>query len=819
MKFRKYLRGSGRVLAFVFIASVVWLLFDIAALRMSINDVNQDLKEREIVLKQGRRKDNVEDVLKHPLQKVDIDKKEFSKNNNRFERKADKVYRKWPKARPENQDKNLIPMSMAGKSFVEQDEVMNQSKVNLIVNSLVKGTVISIPEKINKTKAVVNSKVENTTTKINKIRDAVNGQTKANLDVKSHSLTKAPPAVQEKTRPPALKENSVKKVHRINDTVVMSHNEVHVDAGLQKNLSNELLKPAESDKPKNIIDNTGKHGNTFNRTKPDIIQKPSGQKAEDPEEEALQVPHSTSVLVRRSGGHHKVMALDATDRPRDPVAVGQFGQPARVPRDKELESRRRWSEGFFNVFLSEQIPIDRAVPDTRPQICSENLVHDNLPSTSVIFCFVDEVWSTLLRSVHSVLNRSPPHLLKEIILVDDCSTKDYLREQLDVYMSQFPKVRIIRLKERQGLIRARMAGAAAATGEVLTFLDSHIECNVGWLEPLLERVYLDRKKVVCPVIEVISDKDMSYMLVDNFQRGIFRWPLVFGWSALPEEYIRKNQIKDSDPIRCPVMAGGLFSIDKSYFYELGAYDPGLDVWGGENMEISFKIWMCGGEIEIIPCSRVGHIFRGDNPYKFPKDRVKTVERNLARVAEVWLDEYKELFYGHGYHHLLDKSVTDIGNLTEQIELRKKLKCKSFKWYLDNVYPDLVAPLVKAEGLIFNAGTRKCLVFQNHNLFLDKCDLTNKSQHFSYTWLRMLRQNTSCLAPQEKQIIMEPCDNTKTHLRWMHKSGKVLTEHVMIEGHSRPICLEAGVKADGIFLKDCDPINTFQKWQFTHYYAE
>lgn len=336
MKLRKYLRGSGRVLAFVFIASVIWLLFDIAALRISISDVNQDLEERELVLKQGRRKDNVEDVLKHPLQKVNIDKKEFLKNSIRFERKVDKVYRKRPMARPENQaelkqDKHLNPMSMADKSFVKQNEVNNQSKVYLIVNSLVKGTIISIPEKINKTKTVINGRAKNITTKINKIKAAFNGQTDANLDVKAHLLTKALPAIQEKMHPPALKENGVKKVNHINDTVVMPHNELHVDAGLQRNLSNELLKPAEGDKPENIIEHSEKHGNTFNKTKTDIIQKPSELRAQDPAEEALRVPQSTSVRGRRSGGHHKVMALDVTDKPRDPRAVGQFGQPARVP--------------------------------------------------------------------------------------------------------------------------------------------------------------------------------------------------------------------------------------------------------------------------------------------------------------------------------------------------------------------------------------------------------------------------------------------------------------------------------------------------------
>ena len=51
----------------------------------------------------------------------------------------------------------------------------------------------------------------------------------------------------------------------------------------------------------------------------------------------------------------------------------------------------------------------------------------------------------------------------------------------------------------------------------------------------------------------------------------------------------KKRSHHSEPYNSPTHAGGLFAIDRAWFEELGWYDPGLWVWGGENFELSFKV--------------------------------------------------------------------------------------------------------------------------------------------------------------------------------------------------------------------------------------
>ncbi|XP_067337815.1 polypeptide N-acetylgalactosaminyltransferase 14 isoform X2 [Channa argus] len=469
--------------------------------------------------------------------------------------------------------------------------------------------------------------------------------------------------------------------------------------------------------------------------------------------------------------------------------------------ERSYLNARRWKPGddpytlyAFNQRESERIPSNRALRDTRHYRCTTLHYSSDLPPTSIIITFHNEARSTLLRTIRSVLNRTPVHLIHEIILVDDFSG--------------------------DGLIRSRVRGADAARAGVLTFLDSHCEVNKDWLPPLLQRIKQDPTRVVSPVIDIINMDTFAYVAASADLRGGFDWSLHFKWEQLSSEQ-RANRLDPTQPIKTPIIAGGLFVIDRSWFNHLGKYDTAMDIWGGENFEISFRVWQCGGSLEILPCSRVGHVFRKKHPYVFPEGNANTYIKNTRRTAEVWMDDFR-LFYYSARPAARGKSY---GDIRSRVELRKKLKCKSFKWYLDNVYPELKVPddSDSKSGVIRQR--QNCLESRRVEgqempiLTLAPCIGTEGvpaiNQEWVYTHGQQIRQQQHCLSLSTtfpaSQVLLLPCNMADGKQRWQ-KSGTHL-EHLV----SR-FCLDSEMALDGmdssrmLVISPCELSAYTQRWE-------
>lgn len=246
------------------------------------------------------------------------------------------------------------------------------------------------------------------------------------------------------------------------------------------------------------------------------------------------------------------------------------------------EDVRIRDEGYksfaFNTLVSSRLSLDRDIPDTRHKACRAKSYPVDLPSASVVICFYREDLSVLLRTIHSVVNRSPKKALHEIIIVNDRSDIDIvsnITHHLEQNNELIRLVKVVTAPERLGLIRARIFGARQATGEVLVFLDSHVEANVEWLEPLLARIKEDRTHVVTPIIDIINADTFQYG-PSPLVRGGFNWGLNFKWDAIPRSELNSDE-DFAKPFKSPTMAGGLFAMDRLYFKELGEYDPGMQV--------------------------------------------------------------------------------------------------------------------------------------------------------------------------------------------------------------------------------------------------
>ncbi|KAK3881948.1 hypothetical protein Pcinc_013650 [Petrolisthes cinctipes] len=500
---------------------------------------------------------------------------------------------------------------------------------------------------------------------------------------------------------------------------------------------------------------------------------------------------------------------------------GDNGMGATLDPGLEKEKDEFYKVNGFNARLSDEIALNRSLKDIRHPKCKERLYLADLPTAAVIVPFHNEHWTTLLRTAISAYNRAPSHLLREIILVDDASTKDFLGKKLDDYLAKhLPIARVVRLPDRWGLIRARLEGAKHATADVLIFLDSHTECATNWLPPLLEPIAMDYKTAVCPFIDVVDFETFEYRAQDEGRRGAFDWEFYYKrLPVLPED--EKNM---PEPFKSPIMAGGLFAISSQFFWELGGYDPGLDIWGGEQYELSFKVWQCHGMMVDAPCSRIGHIYRKFAPFPNPR-KDNFVARNYRRVAEVWMDEYKQYLYMRQPGWL----QVDTKDLSEQLAVRERNKCHSFKWFMENVAFDLVKhyPLIEppdyCNGTIQSVADPKlCVDTKMKGQFdrldsLGECSPSSQFQ-FQLTAYKDLRPSKShnCFDVPELKDDRAPVLLFGCHKGLGNQMWKFDPESQMIHfGHYSGHCLDCSTSTLEVYVTHCDPTSSTQRWRWSY----
>jgi GT2 family glycosyltransferase len=191
------------------------------------------------------------------------------------------------------------------------------------------------------------------------------------------------------------------------------------------------------------------------------------------------------------------------------------------------------------------------------------------------------------------LRETLPASRRDLIVVDDGSTDGSV-----AFLEGAGDVRVLR-SERLGVAKARNFGASHAAGDIVLFADAHIRAPADWYEPLVEALRDPAVGAVAPGI---------FSLTDPERRG-------FGLDLIGAElHARWRNKQGSVPYPVPVLPGAFLAMRRETFSATGGFDPGLHQLGGNDNELSCRLWLLGYQLLVVPAVEVGHLFRTVPPY-------------------------------------------------------------------------------------------------------------------------------------------------------------------------------------------------------------
>jgi len=309
-----------------------------------------------------------------------------------------------------------------------------------------------------------------------------------------------------------------------------------------------------------------------------------------------------------------------------------------------------------------------------------------------------------------------------------------------------------------------------------------------------------------------------------------------------------------EPYPTPVLVGCVTVADRRYFDGIGGFDAGLSVWGGDNIELSLRSWLCGGGAATHPCSRVGHIFKPFS-FSFGGEKEKVIAKNNIRVVETWLPSRRDYYYASSFVYSYKRAeYTD----EERASLRERrdrllrggdgeppLRCSNFSWFLSNVLPELHAPEKDTlfYGEVQNVHSGYCFIAHEDGyvgLTSDCSPATvvrpeaefgiTVSGHMAIVGASglcvhvtdaLLLTLTSCLSVQRQQpearieLEKNPAAGESTGLityRRNRSGRKHCLQHVtnVVEPHRSEQMPQ--------FAPDCDESNPWQQWTMTYHFG-